>query len=160
MGKVYSHIALLAVRSDWKRDSKKVVFTNGVFDILHRGHVEYLNAAKRLGDILVVGINTDASVKRLKGPSRPIVAGDDRAYIISQLECVDATCLFDEDTPYNLIASIVPEVLVKGADYDIEKIVGKDIVEKAGGTVQTIEFVPEHSTSAIVETITRRFENK
>lgn len=160
MGKVYSQKAMIAIRSDWKRAEKKVVFTNGVFDILHRGHVEYLNAAKRLGDILIVGINTDDSVKRLKGPQRPIVHQEDRAFIISQLISVDAVCLFEEDTPFNLISAIVPEVLVKGADYEIENIIGKDIVENSGGSVKTIEFLPERSTTNIVEKIVSSFVKK
>lgn len=160
MGKVYTLKALAALRSDWKRNKKTVVFTNGVFDILHRGHVEYLNAARNLGDILVVGVNSDASVRRLKGPLRPIVHQDDRAYIIAQLASVDAVCLFDEDTPIDLISSVVPDVLVKGADYAPENIVGKDVVEGAGGKVQTIEFVPERSTSTIVDTIVSRFVKK
>ncbi len=160
MGKVYTQKALHALRSDWKRTNKRVVFTNGVFDILHRGHVEYLNAAKNLGDILVVGVNSDLSVQRLKGPLRPIVREEDRAFIISQLASVDAVCLFDEDTPIDLITAVVPEVLVKGADYTPENIVGKDVVEHAGGKVQTIEFVPERSTTSIVDTIVSRFVKK
>jgi rfaE bifunctional protein nucleotidyltransferase chain/domain len=160
MGKVYTQKALLALRSDWKRQGKTTVFTNGVFDILHRGHVEYLGAAKRMGDILIVGINTDASVQRLKGPLRPIVHEDDRAFIISQLVSVDAVCLFDEETPFKLISALVPEVLVKGADYSIDQIVGRDVVEGAGGSVKTIEFVPERSTTTIVDTIVSRFAKK
>jgi D-beta-D-heptose 7-phosphate kinase/D-beta-D-heptose 1-phosphate adenosyltransferase len=160
MGKVYTQKALLALRSDWKRQGKMTVFTNGVFDILHRGHVEYLGAAKRMGDILIVGINTDASVQRLKGPLRPIVHENDRAFIISQLVSVDAVCLFDEETPFTLISALVPEVLVKGADYSIDKIVGRDVVEGAGGSVKTIEFVPERSTTTIVDTIVSRFVKK
>jgi D-beta-D-heptose 7-phosphate kinase/D-beta-D-heptose 1-phosphate adenosyltransferase len=160
MGKVYTQKALLALRSDWKRQGKTTVFTNGVFDILHRGHVEYLGAAKRMGDILIVGLNTDASVQRLKGPLRPIVHEDDRAFIISQLVSVDAVCLFDEETPFKLISALVPEVLVKGADYSIDQIVGRDVVEGAGGSVKTIEFVPERSTTTIVDTIVSRFVKK
>lgn len=160
MGKVYAPKALSALRAEWKREGRTVVFTNGVFDILHRGHVEYLSAAKRLGDVLVVGVNTDASVRRLKGPLRPVVTQDDRAYILSQLVCVDAAVLFDEDTPLELITSLVPDVLVKGADYAVENIVGREVVEKAGGTVRTIEFVPDRSTTGIVETVLARFGAK
>lgn len=160
MGKVYSPKALSALRAEWKREGRTVVFTNGVFDILHRGHVEYLSAAKRLGDVLVVGVNTDASVRRLKGPLRPVVTQDDRAYILSQLDSVDAAVLFDEDTPLALITSLVPDVLVKGADYAVENIVGREVVEKAGGTVRTIEFVPDRSTTGIVETVLARFGAK
>ncbi|MDD8016826.1 MAG: D-glycero-beta-D-manno-heptose 1-phosphate adenylyltransferase [Bacteroidota bacterium] len=157
MGNVYTHSELVEKRNQWKQQGKTVVFTNGVFDILHRGHVEYLTSAKKLGHILVVGVNTDASVKRIKGPLRPIVNEHDRAFVLSQLVCVDAVCLFTEDTPLELISSIVPDVLVKGADYTKETIVGRDVVERAGGTVRTIEFVPDRSTSNIVDTIVRRF---
>ena len=161
MGKVYSQAELTTLRSQWKSGKKKVVFTNGVFDILHRGHVEYLSAARQLGDILIVGVNSDASVKRIKGPLRPIVMEEDRAFIISQLVCVDAVCLFDEDTPLNLISAVVPDILVKGADYALEDIVGRDVVEKAGGEVRTLEFIPDRSTTNIVDTIVSRFsENK
>lgn len=157
MGAVYSLKDLTEQRSQWKRLNKKVVFTNGVFDILHRGHVEYLVSAKKMGDVLVVGVNSDPSVQRIKGPLRPIVKEQDRAFILSQLACVDAVCLFDQETPYDLITEIVPDILVKGADYTIDTIVGRDVVEKAGGHVRTIEFVPDRSTTNIVETIVQRF---
>jgi D-beta-D-heptose 7-phosphate kinase/D-beta-D-heptose 1-phosphate adenosyltransferase len=136
-----------------KEDGRKVVFTNGCFDILHRGHVEYLTKAKALGDVLLVGMNTDASVKRLKGPQRPVVSQDDRAFVLAALRTIDYVCLFDEDTPYELIKAVVPDVLVKGGDWSIDAIVGKDIVEAAGGTVQTIDFVPDRSTTNIIEKI-------
>lgn len=157
MGSVYSLSDLQRKRAEWKQQNKKVVFTNGVFDILHRGHVEYLLSAKKLGDVLIIGLNSDSSVKSIKGPLRPIVNEKDRGFILCQLACVDAVCLFDEDTPFNLISAIVPDVLVKGADYSIENIVGRDVVEKAGGIVKTIEFVPDRSTTNIVETIVQRF---
>ena len=159
MGKVYTRQSLAEQRMLWREQHKKVVFTNGVFDILHRGHVEYLSKAKSLGDVLVVGMNNDASVKRIKGDLRPIVREKDRAFILSALACIDAVCLFEEDTPLNLISALIPDILVKGADYTIETIVGRDVVERAGGTVQTIEFVPDRSTSNIVETIVNRFSN-
>jgi rfaE bifunctional protein nucleotidyltransferase chain/domain len=157
MGIYTTQHELLRIRNEWKHDNKKVVFTNGVFDILHRGHVEYLSAAKKMGDILIVGVNSDASVKRLKGPLRPIVQEDDRAFMLSQLLCVDATCLFGEDTPLQLITTLLPDVLVKGADYSLDTIVGRDVVERSGGVVKTIEFVPNKSTTNIVETIINRF---
>lgn len=157
MGSVFTLEALAEVRAVWKAQGLSVVFTNGVFDILHRGHVEYLNASKKLGDRLIVGINADASVRRIKGPLRPVVPESDRAYIISQLGCVDGVCLFDEDTPITLITRLVPDVLVKGADWNIEAIVGKDIVEAAGGRVQTIEFIPNRSTTNIIEIVKERF---
>jgi rfaE bifunctional protein nucleotidyltransferase chain/domain len=129
-----------------------VVFTNGVFDILHRGHVAYLNAARVLGDRLIVGINTDASVRRLK-PGRPIVAEADRAYVLAALACVDAVTLFDEDTPADIIAAIVPDVLVKGADYTRDAVVGGDVVEAAGGRVVLIPLVQGNSTTGILDRI-------
>ncbi|RPI01351.1 MAG: D-glycero-beta-D-manno-heptose 1-phosphate adenylyltransferase [Ignavibacteriae bacterium] len=153
MESVVSRDQLGQVISGLKRDGKKIVFTNGCFDILHRGHVEYLTKAKALGDVLFVGMNTDASVRRLKGPSRPIVCQDDRAMVLAALRVVDYVCLFDEDTPYELIKTVVPDVLVKGSDWKKDAIVGKDIVEAAGGTVQTIEFVPNRSTTDIVKKI-------
>ena len=160
MGNVYTQTTLAQTRTLWKNQHLTVVFTNGVFDILHRGHIEYLSKAKSLGDRLIVGMNSDASVKRIKGELRPIVREEDRAYILSQLACVDAVSLFDEDTPYNIISLLVPDILVKGADYSINDIIGKDIVEQGGGKVQTIEFVPDRSTTNIVETIVSRFGKK
>lgn len=132
---------------------ERLVFTNGCFDILHRGHVEYLNAARALGDRLVVGLNTDASVRRLKGPERPLVPEDDRAFVLAGLACVDAVVLFDEDTPAALIEELVPDVLVKGGDYRVEDIVGGGTVRAAGGEVVVIPFVPGRSTTSIVERI-------
>ncbi|MFA6455260.1 MAG: D-glycero-beta-D-manno-heptose 1-phosphate adenylyltransferase [Bacteroidota bacterium] len=160
MGQVYTQQELIIQRNKWKEQKKKVVFTNGVFDILHRGHVEYLAKAKALGDVLIVGMNSDASVQRIKGALRPIVLQNDRAYVLSQLMSVDAVCLFEEDTPLNIITALVPDVLVKGADYTIDTIVGREVVERAGGSVQTIEFIPDRSTSGIVETIVSRFGTK
>jgi rfaE bifunctional protein nucleotidyltransferase chain/domain len=157
MGKVYTLNELIQQRAEWKHRGKTVVFTNGVFDILHRGHVEYLSHAKAIGDMLIVGVNSDSSVKRIKGPLRPIVEESDRAFVLSQLAAVDAVCLFEEDTPLHLIKAIVPDILVKGADYTIENIVGRDIVEQAGGKVQTIAFVPDKSTTNIVDRIKQMF---
>jgi rfaE bifunctional protein nucleotidyltransferase chain/domain len=133
---------------------KKIVFTNGVFDILHTGHVDYLSKARDLGDFLVVGLNTDASVKRLnKGPERPINNEVARATVLGALECVDAIILFDEDTPYELIKSIQPDVLVKGSDYAVEKIVGYDVVMAKGGEVKTILLSNGFSTTNIIKKI-------
>lgn len=153
MGRVVTREELIRIRQDLQKSGKKVVFTNGCFDILHRGHVEYLQKAKALGDVLIVGLNTDASVKRLKGPSRPIVNQEDRAFVLSALSAVDYVCYFDDDTPYELIKAIVPDVLVKGGDWAVENVVGRDIVEGAGGVVKTIEFVPNRSTTSIIERI-------
>ncbi len=155
MGYVLSRDDLVSVRRQLKTAGKRVVFTNGCFDILHRGHVDYLQKAKSLGDVLVVGINTDASVRRLKGNGRPIVEEEDRAAVIAALAAVDYVCLFDEDTPYELIRAVVPDILVKGADWSVSDIVGKDVVEGAGGSVHTIEFLPNRSTTKIIQKITQ-----
>ena len=136
-----------------KKRGKKIVFTNGCFDLLHRGHVEYLNTAKKQGDVLIVGINSDRSVKALKGPDRPLVGEEDRAFIIGQLKAVDATILFDEDTPHRLIDDVRPQVLVKGGDYTPAQVVGKDIVEKYGGRVVIVPLTPGKSTTGLLQKI-------
>ena len=134
-----------------KSNNQSIVFTNGCFDILHRGHVEYLATAAGLGDILFLGLNTDASVRKLKGPNRPINDEQARAVVLASLQAVGAVMLFDEDTPYELIKKVQPDVLVKGADYKPEDIVGYDIVKAKGGKVTTIEFVEGFSTTKIIE---------
>ena len=131
----------------------RLVFTNGCFDILHRGHVEYLHQARALGDMLVVGVNSDASVERLKGPGRPVVAQGDRALVLAGLESVDALTLFPEDTPQCLIAALLPDVLVKGGDYAPEKIIGREEVEGAGGEVRVIPFIQGRSTTELLQQI-------
>ena len=135
----------------WRKEGKTIVFSNGCFDILHRGHVEYLSKAADLGDILVIGLNTDASVKRLKGPSRPVNDEKARAVVLAALEFVDAVIFFEEDTPYDLIKFVQPDVLVKGKDYKAEDIVGYDIVTNKGGKVETIELVEGFSTTNILK---------
>ena len=127
-----------------------VVFTNGCFDILHRGHVEYLDAARRLGDVLVVGLNSDASVRRLKGPERPVNPLEDRALVLAGLAAVDVVTVFDEDTPHALISRLLPDVLVKGGDYRIETIVGAPEVIAAGGRVVVAPLVPGRSTTSLI----------
>lgn len=139
-----------------RRAGEKVVFTNGCFDIVHHGHVAYLAQARDLGDLLVLGLNSDASVKRLKGPSRPINDEQSRALVLAAFEFIDYVVLFEEDTPFDLISALQPDVLVKGGDYKIEDIVGHDIVEKKGGRVVTIDFVPGFSTTKIVEKINQQ----
>ncbi|HEX2166509.1 MAG TPA: D-glycero-beta-D-manno-heptose 1-phosphate adenylyltransferase [Longimicrobiales bacterium] len=133
--------------------SERVVFTNGCFDILHRGHVAYLTQARALGERLVVGINTDDSVRRLKGAGRPVVEQDDRAYVLAALTCVDAVTLFDEDTPQDLIEALLPDILVKGGDYSPEQVVGRDVVESHGGRLVLIPFVEGRSTTRILHRI-------
>ena len=137
----------------WHSDREKVVFTNGCFDIVHVGHVDYLEKARHLGDRLIVGLNTDDSVRTLKGNDRPINDEISRARVLAALTFVDAVVLFSEDTPYELIKELTPDILVKGSDYLAENIVGADIVIKNGGKVETIEFVSGFSTSNIISKI-------
>lgn len=139
--------------ADWHSKGYKVVFTNGCFDLLHRGHVDYLAKARDLGDVLFLGLNTDASVSTLKGPHRPIQDEQSRMQIMATLECVDAVMLFNEETPYELIKKVQPDVLVKGADYKPEDIVGYDIVTAKGGSVITLEYLPGYSTTGIEKKI-------
>ena len=133
----------------WQNAGDKVVFTNGCFDLLHRGHVDYLAKAADCGQRLIIGVNTDASVSKLKGPNRPIQDEQSRLQILASLQCVDAVILFDEETPYELIKLLQPDVLVKGSDYTPENIVGYDVVKARGGEVKTIDFIPGFSTSGI-----------
>jgi rfaE bifunctional protein nucleotidyltransferase chain/domain len=142
---------LIRIRKDLKKEGQKVVFTNGVFDILHRGHVEYLEKAKSLGDVLMLGLNTDASVKKIKGSNRPVMGQDDRAIILAGLSSVDYICLFEEEKPENLIQELIPDILVKGGDYQIDDIVGRETVEANGGKVVTIDLVNGQSTTSIIE---------
>jgi D-beta-D-heptose 7-phosphate kinase/D-beta-D-heptose 1-phosphate adenosyltransferase len=132
---------------------ERVVFTNGCFDLLHRGHVEYLFAARELGDRLVVGLNSDASVRRLKGPSRPLVGQEDRAIVLAGLGCIDAVTIFDEDTPRDLIAGLLPDVLVKGGDYRPEEVVGREEVEAAGGRLVLMPFLDGRSTTGLIHRV-------
>jgi D-beta-D-heptose 7-phosphate kinase/D-beta-D-heptose 1-phosphate adenosyltransferase len=146
-------------RKHMKEAGKTLVFTNGVFDILHSGHATYLLGARNLGDVLIIGLNSDASVRRIKGEKRPIVPEADRALLLTSLKSTDAVVIFDEDTPLELIRFVIPDVLIKGADYAIDTIVGKDIVEANGGKVLTLELVEGRSTTNIVETILNRYSN-
>lgn len=140
----------------WRTEGKRIVFTNGCFDLVHRGHVEYLSAAADLGDLLIVGINSDRSVTRLKGPNRPIMDETSRQLLMAALECVDAVILFEEDTPYRLIQEIQPDVLVKGGDYTEETMVGADIVRAKGGEIHCIPLTPGCSTSRIEQKIKKQ----
>jgi rfaE bifunctional protein nucleotidyltransferase chain/domain len=157
MSTVKSLTEIKAVRANLKDERKKIVFTNGVFDLIHAGHVDYLIKAKKMGDVLIVGLNSDGSVKRIKGDKRPILGQEERAFILSNLKPVDYVVLFDEDTPEKLISEIIPDILVKGADWSIEKIVGKDVVERNGGKVVNIEFVNEQSTSKVIDSILKKY---
>lgn len=132
--------------------SGSLVFTNGCFELLHAGHVDYLEHARALGDALVVGVNSDASARRLsKGTGRPIVAEGDRARVVAALRCVDAVCLFDEDTPEALVRALLPDVLVKGGDYTLEQVVGRRIVEERGGRVELLPLLEGRSTTALIQ---------
>jgi D-beta-D-heptose 7-phosphate kinase/D-beta-D-heptose 1-phosphate adenosyltransferase len=136
-----------------RAEGKKIVFTNGVFDLIHPGHIRYLREAKTLGDILVVALNTDESVTRLKGPNRPILPLSERAKILAALEAVDYVTAFDEDTPAEILRFLRPDILVKGGDYTPNQVVGKDFVESYGGVCRTLNFVEGYSTSSIIEHI-------
>ncbi|MBQ0130520.1 MAG: D-glycero-beta-D-manno-heptose 1-phosphate adenylyltransferase [bacterium] len=149
--KLLSREALKTKLAEWRSAGETIVFTNGCFDILHRGHVEYLAQAADLGDKLIIGLNTDASVKRLKGESRPVNDEKSRALLLSALQFVDAVVFFDEDTPYELIKQVQPDILVKGNDYKPEEIVGYDIVTAKGGKVLTIDLVEGFSTTNIIK---------
>lgn len=137
----------------WRLMGKKIVFTNGCFDILHHGHLDLLARAADLGNVLILGLNTDNSVQKLKGPERPLTREQDRAFQVASLLCVDAVCLFDEETPEELIKLISPDILVKGGDYTIDKIVGADFVQANGGQVAIIPFVNGYSTTSIINRI-------
>ncbi|MFI5141174.1 MAG: D-glycero-beta-D-manno-heptose 1-phosphate adenylyltransferase [Bacteroidia bacterium] len=155
LNKILTHAQIEKRANIWRMFNQKIIFTNGCFDILHQGHVEYLSKAKDFGNKLIIGLNTDASVKQQnKSPERPINNEQSRAFILAALGIVDAVVLFDEDTPYNLIKAIQPDVLVKGADYKVEEIVGYDIVKARGGEVATIELTEGFSTTALINKIT------
>ena len=152
MGRFYNRAELLEQRQRWKRAGKTVVFTNGCYDLLHPGHIRLLEQARSLGDVLVLALNSDASTRRAKGPDRPLIAERERGELALALEAVDAVTLFDEDTPRELIALVLPDVLVKGADWS-HFVAGREEVEAAGGKVLTVALEPGYSTTNIVERI-------
>jgi rfaE bifunctional protein nucleotidyltransferase chain/domain len=153
--KILSGENLIRTIAMWRFKNSRIVFTNGCFDLLHRGHVEYLARAASYGDILIVGLNSDASVRRIKGNSRPVQDEEARALVLASLQFVTAVVLFGEDTPYNLIRQVEPDVLVKGADYKPEDIVGFDIVSAKGGQIVTVELVKGYSTTGILNKISK-----
>jgi D-beta-D-heptose 7-phosphate kinase/D-beta-D-heptose 1-phosphate adenosyltransferase len=159
MGKILSLRAFLKERARLRRQKKRLVFTNGTFDIVHRGHVEYLAAARNLGDAMVVGLNTDASIRRIKGPRRPVNPSRDRAIVLSALTSVDYVVMFADDTPARLIKQIAPDVLVKGADWNIDEIVGKNVVERNGGVVKTIRLTPGRSTTNVIQRVLNAYKD-
>lgn len=150
---LYSLDEIKNIREEFRKENKKIVFTNGVFDIIHAGHVDYLTKAKEFGDVLIVALNSDESVKRIKGDKRPINPLNERAFVAANLKCVDYVTYFEEDTPKEIINLLIPDVLVKGADWSKENIVGRDVVEANGGEVKTIEFVNHTSTTNIIKKI-------
>jgi rfaE bifunctional protein nucleotidyltransferase chain/domain len=153
LGKVYTETQLLEQIKIWRSDGKKLVFTNGCFDVLHRGHVEYLDTARTYGDILIVGLNSDSSVRVLKGNDRPYLGQEDRAYILSQLIPVDAVVIFSEETPLKLINKIIPDILVKGGDYKKDEVVGRETVENRGGKLILVPLTPGRSSTSIIDKI-------
>jgi rfaE bifunctional protein nucleotidyltransferase chain/domain len=155
LGTIFTCEQLIDQRLEWKRAGKKVVFTNGCYDILHPGHIRLLESARSLGDILILALNTDASVQRLKGPTRPLVSQDERAELAAALQAVDAVTFFDEDTPRELIAAVLPDILVKGADWS-HFIAGREEVEAAGGRVLALPLEPGYSTTGILEDVLAR----
>ena len=154
-GKVLGREALAAKAASWRMAGKRIVLTNGCFDLLHSGHLSLLTQAARLGDVLVLAINSDASVRHLKGPERPLVCQADRAALLAALAFVDAVTIFDEETPIEVLQSVRPHILVKGADYQLSEVVGRELVESSGGRVVLVPLVPEKSTTALVERIRR-----
>jgi D-beta-D-heptose 7-phosphate kinase/D-beta-D-heptose 1-phosphate adenosyltransferase len=158
--KIKARKGLLRIIKDLKTKGKRIVFTNGCFDLLHIGHIRYLEKAKAFGDILVVGVNSDSSVRRLKGPKRPILPEEERAGVLSGLGCVDYITIFDETDPLKLITSLQPNVLAKGGDWTKEQTVGKEVVERSGGEVVIIPFVKGASTSNLIETILKKYEKR
>ena len=155
MPKLVEKSALLEERARMKREGKRLVFTNGCFDLLHAGHVRYLQEARALGDALAVGLNSDRSVRILKGEGRPILNEEERAEVIAALEAVDYVVIFDEETPRALIADLLPDVLVKGGDWPLDQIVGRDEVESAGGRVLSLPYLKVSSTTDLIEKIKR-----
>ena len=158
--KIKERKELLRIIKNLKAKGKRIVFTNGCFDILHLGHVRYLEKAKSLGDVLVVGVNSDSSVRKLKGPKRPILPEGERIEILSGLRCVDYITIFTEANPLKLITSLKPNLLVKGGDWTKESTVGWETVERTGGEVIILSFVEGASTSNLIETILKRFQKK
>lgn len=156
--KIRSPEFLVGILAKERAKGRRIVFTNGCFDLLHAGHVHYLKQARQLGDLLVVGLNSDASIRRIKGPKRPLIRQDDRASLLAALSCIDYIVLFDEDTPIRLIEMLRPDLLVKGGDYTVDKVVGADIVKNYGGRVNIIRYVDDRSTTGIVERILKRYQ--
>lgn len=158
MNNIYNNLEdFLAIREELKKDGQKLVFSNGCFDILHAGHVDYLVKARECGDKLVLALNSDVSVRNIKGEKRPIVPQNERAFIMANLKCVDYVVFFDDDTPAEIIDKIIPDILVKGEDWPIDRIVGRETVEANGGEVKRIKFVNDQSTTNIIKKVLERY---
>jgi D-beta-D-heptose 7-phosphate kinase/D-beta-D-heptose 1-phosphate adenosyltransferase len=149
---------LLAAVAALKKQGKKIVFTNGCYDLLHVGHVRFLTAAKKLGDVLLLALNSDSSVKRIKGLKRPVVGQAERAELLAALECVDVVTFFGEDDPYEIIKQVVPDVLVKGGDWAVGKIIGADVVAAAGGKVKNIKYIKGKSTTNVIAKVLKYYK--
>lgn len=160
MNKVIAIKEIKAIRKSLKREGKRIVFTNGCFDIIHRGHIEYLQQARSFGDVLFVGVNSDISMRMIKGAKRPITPLEDRLYILSQFVFVDFLIPFDEETPERIIQEVLPDVLVKGGDYVEHEIVGAKLVKEHGGEVRIVPYIRGKSSTGLIEEILRRFGDK
>ena len=156
--KIISRPQIAGLMKNLKKKGRKIVFTNGCFDLLHVGHVRYLKEARGQGDCLVIGLNSDQSMRQIKDPARPLISEDQRAEVLAALECVDYIVLFDEADPFKLIEEIRPDVLVKGADWSLDKIIGADLVQSYGGKVHRVDLVPLISTSEIIQRILSRYK--
>jgi rfaE bifunctional protein nucleotidyltransferase chain/domain len=155
--KIISRPQIIGLIADLKKKGQKIIFTNGCFDLIHVGHIRYLQEARTFGSCLVIGLNSDQSIRRIKDPARPLILEEQRAEVLAALECVDYVVLFDEDDPFQLIKEVRPDVLVKGADWSMDKIIGADLVSSYGGEVRRIELVPSISTSEIINRIISRY---
>ena len=158
MAEIISINKIDAVCSNLKKDGKVIIFTNGCFDIVHAGHIDYMNKAKKLGDVLIVGVNSDTSVKRIKGRTRPIVDLDNRLRLLQGFSVIDYLCVFDDDTPLELIKKVKPNILVKGEDWKDKGVVGEDFVKTYGGSVELIGLLPGISTSIIIDKILKAYK--
>ncbi|MGD0566617.1 MAG: D-glycero-beta-D-manno-heptose 1-phosphate adenylyltransferase [Candidatus Goldiibacteriota bacterium] len=149
---------LVAAVKKLKRSGKKVVFTNGCYDLLHVGHVRFLKTAKKMGDVLLLALNSDSSVKRIKGPKRPVTGQNERAELMAALDCVDMVTFFEEDDPYAIIKDVIPDVLVKGGDWAIDRIIGADVVKAAGGKVRNIKYIKGKSTTNVIAKVLKYYK--
>ena len=158
--KIVSLVSLKRRIAQYRREGKSIAFTNGCFDILHYGHVNYLQKAKKPDRILIIGLNGDKSIKKIKGPKRPIVAEKERACVLAALACVDHVTIFQDETPFNLINALKPDILIKGSDWKGRDVAGSDIVKASGGKVEYMRYIPGSSSTSIIETVLKRYAEK